>query len=425
MRIGWYWILSAYFLFTTPLNMKRILVFVVFINLTFQVVSQIYVDSIVNQMYKITDCDSSLIYSEIADIVKDKRIVILGEAGHGDGGVFELKSGLIKYLVENNGFNTVALEGAGFFDFQYIQNNIPEVEGIQRAYLGWAPIWKDANETSQLNKLIENGKVKAFGMDSEISYGASLLPYYLNKTYDFTGVDMDQLYKLNRRLYTRDTTLTAEDYSLIDSSFIEVRKQLTEMSISSDVKDILVQSVDNTLALSKEYHTVFIEKDLREYGINVRDLQMAQNIMWLLDKNPDAKIIIWTANFHGATKIRDIVYDEEDPKLYDIYVTLGEHLKKKYGEDLYSIAFTSGGGVAGMYLTEQEFPVDPFEGTLESKLYQEPVCFGFLNFNNVKLNRSIQFQSILMGYKLKKGKWQNAFDGVFYLRTNHATSRKK
>ncbi|UTW64791.1 erythromycin esterase family protein [bacterium SCSIO 12643] len=405
--------------------MKSVLVFVVFIHLTIQAFSQIYVDTLVNQMYKISDCDSHLIYSEIAKIVKDKRIVILGEAGHGDGGVFELKSGLIKYLVENHGFNTVALEGAGFFDFQYIQNNVPEVEGIQRAYLGWAPMWKDAKETSVLNKLIEEGKVKAFGMDSEISYGASLLPYYLSKMYSFDGIDMDKLYKLNRRLYRQDSTLSAEDYRMIDSSYIEIKKRLDTMTIAMDVKEILLQSVDNALALSEEYHIVFIDKDMRDYGINTRDQQMANNIMWFLERNPNAKMIIWTASFHGATKIKDIVYDEEDPKLYDLYVTLGEHLKEKYKEGVYSIAYTSGGGVAGMYLTGQEFPVDPFEETLESQLYQKPICFGFLNFNGLNLSESKQYQSILMGYRLKKGIWQNAFDGIFYLRTNHATSRRK
>ena len=46
--------------------------------------------------------DESASFEPIKAAVKDKRIVILGEAGHADGRSFEIKSELIEYLNADN-----------------------------------------------------------------------------------------------------------------------------------------------------------------------------------------------------------------------------------------------------------------------------------------------------------------------------------
>ena len=51
--------------------------------------------------------DESASFEPIKAAVKDKRIVILGEAGHADGRTFEIKSELIEYLNADNEYDVV------------------------------------------------------------------------------------------------------------------------------------------------------------------------------------------------------------------------------------------------------------------------------------------------------------------------------
>ena len=50
------------------------------------------------------------------------------------------------------------------------------------------------------------------------------------------------------------------------------------------------------------------EEEKQAYRINVRDRQMARNLIYFKERNPEAKIIVWLANFHGATKIKEVTF---------------------------------------------------------------------------------------------------------------------
>ena len=76
---------------------------------------------------KMDDSNDIISFEHIGSIVADKDIVILGESGHGDGKTHELKSRLIKYLIEEKGFNTFAGEGTGFLDMETLNENSSQV----------------------------------------------------------------------------------------------------------------------------------------------------------------------------------------------------------------------------------------------------------------------------------------------------------
>ena len=54
-------------------------------------------------------------YSFLKDILKEKKIVLLGEQTHGEGSVFEEKIDLIQYLHEELNYNIIAFE-SGLYD---------------------------------------------------------------------------------------------------------------------------------------------------------------------------------------------------------------------------------------------------------------------------------------------------------------------
>ena len=178
-----------------------------------------------------------------------------------------------------------------------------------------------------------------------------------------------------------------------------------------------------SLAKQFKYDNIIGTYSAQNIAINLRDEQMAKNLIWYKERHKDAKIIVWTANFHGAKKIRDIRYKEEEPDLYDDYILFGEHLYNEYGNNIYSIAFTSAKGETLNAYWEQTktTKIDAGKGTLENELYDKGIEYGFLDFSAIR-NSSPRlkdeiFNTIILGHDNKPGKWLNVFDGVFFLKT--------
>ncbi len=99
--------------------------------------------------------DEQASFEPIKTAVKDKRIVILGEAGHADGKTFEIKSKLIEFLNANNEYDVV-LEGMGFLDGAVLQGVLPPL-CIDSNYLdvanAWNPLWSQTKEASSFKRV--------------------------------------------------------------------------------------------------------------------------------------------------------------------------------------------------------------------------------------------------------------------------------
>jgi len=126
--------------------------------------------------------DEEASFAPIKAAVKDKRIVILGEAGHADGRTFEIKSELIEYLNANNEYDVV-LEGMGFLDGAVLQGVLPPL-CIDSNYLdvanAWYGLWSQTKEAAPLVEAMRSGKVRYWGMDCNPSLGDYfLIPYLL------------------------------------------------------------------------------------------------------------------------------------------------------------------------------------------------------------------------------------------------------
>lgn len=378
-----------------------------------------YLDS---GLFSVGDCDTLSMFKALGEVVKDKRIVMLGENGHGDGSSFEIRSDLIEFLVKEHGFTTVILEGGSFFEYQYLNGNLPSDSTMNSAYYGWSYFWADAQETQSLVQLMDNDGVHVFGMDCNGSYGSFQFNGYLKNNYEFNDIDWAKLNRLCKRLLQQDITLTSHEVKEIENIYWDIKRQIDFSKIPMNEKDVLLQSLANILVQCRSFRNFVIDKDPRYLGINFRDAQMADNVIWYMDRNPKAKVIVWAANFHISTDISQVTFNEEDSTVYDNYHVLGMHLKHKYWDDVYSIGFTSGGGSTGVFLSEESVPIENEEYSYEYKLYQKPICFGFIDFSQINRNLLTPFYSTMLGYRVKTGSWAKAFDGLFYIRTQHPST---
>ena len=370
--------------------------------------------------------DESTSFEQIKNAVKDKRIVILGEAGHADGRTFEIKSELIEYLNADNEYDVV-LEGMGFLDGAVLQGVLPPL-CIDSNYLNvanaWNPLWSQTKEASSLVEAMRSGKVRYWGMDCNPSLSDYfLIPYLLASSPSVSNVlggsTFDSLMAIHDRMMGMDTTLTHNELDYFDSKMSQAQKALEEEN-DLEKKAILDMAIDNALAFSGQVRLGFTEWDAQNEGINIRDRQMAENVTWYLNHFPERKIIIWTANFHGAKQINQINYGKEpDPDLYNKYVLCGEHLEKAFPGQLYSLAFTSGGGNEGYFYATDSTAIVPDSTSMEFQLRQRCMEYGFCDLSQRKDWTDMAFNSIILGYDCKPGKWAQVFDGIFYLKENH------
>ena len=370
--------------------------------------------------------DESANFEPIKAAVEDKRIVILGEAGHADGRTFEIKSELIEYLNADNEYDVV-LEGMGFLDGAVLQGVLPPL-CIDSNYLdvanAWNALWSQTKEASFLVNAMRSGKVRYWGMDCNPSLSDYfLIPYLMASSPSVStvlaGNTFDSLMAIHDRIIGMDTTLTHNELDYFDAKMSQNREAL-EDETDLEKKAILDMAINNALAFSGQVRLGFTEWDAQNEGINIRDRQMAENVEWYLNRYPDRKVIIWTANFHGAKQIDQINYGKEpDPDLYNKYVLLGEHLEKAFPGQVYSLAFTSGGGSEGYFYTNDSTVIVPDSTSMEFQLSQCGMEYGFCDLSQKKDWTDQVFNSTLLGYDCKSGQWAKAFDGIFYMKENH------
>ena len=369
--------------------------------------------------------DEQASFEPIKTAVKDKRIVILGEAGHADGKTFEIKSKLIEFLNANNEYDVV-LEGMGFLDGAVLQGVLPPL-CIDSNYLdvanAWYGLWSQTKEAAPFVEAMRSGKVRYWGMDCNPSLGDYfLIPYLLASSPSVSNVlggsAFDSLMAIHDRMMGMDTTLTHNELDYFDSKMNQARKALEEET-DLEKKAILDMTIDNALAFLGQLRLGFTDWDAVNAGINIRDRQMAENVEWYLNRFPDRKVIIWTANFHGAKKIDQIMYGKEpEPDLYKKFVLLGEHLENAFPGQVYSLAFTSGDGSTGFFYANDSTAIMPDSTSMEFRLNQRGMEYGFCDLSQKKDWADMVFNSIVFG-DCKPGKWARALDGVFFINENH------
>lgn len=365
--------------------------------------------------------DTPLNFSFLDSIIGDKKIVVLGEAGHGDGKTFEVKSEIVTYLNKHKGFNVIALEGSGIFDMELFSKNIDigAIENYNYDSWGdtWARVWSFSKETEKIRSLIQLKKIKAIGIEAntttDLANFSAIIRYFvppeIHSKVDFLFLDT-----LTQKIFAFNSEL-----KISNSENRILKKQLRfirKATKKHNEYEIINQFLRNYEVLVKRYRfNWFIDEGI-DKGIPVRDKQMFKNLLFYIKRNPSDKIIVWTANFHGARNIHKINYKDGQPNIYEKFKLLGDFIYRKFRDKSYSMAFSSSDGTKGMYFQSPVKIVAP-KGTLEDYLHQTNSEYVFIPFNRAFSN--LKFRSLILGYDNKQGYWTRCFDGVFYLRKNH------
>jgi erythromycin esterase len=162
---------------------------------------------------------------------------------------------------------------------------------------------------------------------------------------------------------------------------------------------------------------------------NIRDKQMAANLVWLAQERfKGRKIIVWAASLHNARSLNSV--DTQRPAFdpafsYEGAIPMGEHVWQALGKDMYSIGFVASEGSHGMWNGEPWTlpPVNP--KSLEGLWAQTGAKLAFVDFRGLGPDEWLRTQLVAgpFGYGPMLADWTKVFDGMIFTRVMEKSRR--
>lgn len=305
------------------------------------------------------DMESYNSYKDLITQFGSPKIVMLGESTHGTHEFYYIRQKLTQYLIEEHGFNAIAIEG----DFTscynvnlYLQgmgdanDSLQALKNFQR-FPRW--IWRNQIVVSLLKHLRryndhKQQKVHFFGLDLYCLHEAILAVINYLKVHDPQAA----LKAIERYSCFENTSRNPQEYGALikyankKNCVEEATKQILELQQLTfdkhnnfDDLDKLFYAQQNAKLIKNAEHYYRSLFDEKVNSWNVRDIHMfetLQNIfLHLADSlNVEPKIIVWAHNSHvGDASVTDMASYGE--------LNIGELVKLQYGDSSFLLGFST------------------------------------------------------------------------------------
>lgn len=361
-------------------------------------------------------------FDAIATAIGNRRIVMLGEASHGDASSFETKAALIDYLHREHGFDVLVFE-SGLFDLGEADRKA-QAGTTASAALGEAifPVWAKAEQFAALNQVIDRAQAEGTpftlaGFDFQPSSGKIELLgqalHALSERIDSSAVGaVAQM--LDGLVNGKMAALMALDTADLDAKIEATRGDLAKLAPAEQAYWTHVLTGFGKFVRFAQ----ILAKGPQPGELNIRDEVMADNFAMLANElYPNRKIIVWAATSHilkDRTAI-DVAGDKD-------MVPMGAHLAASpLAPQIYVIAMTALDGQAGSMLRDPMALGAAEEGTLEAHAMAAlpDTVAAFVDLAPVADQR---FVARGLGHAQWAGKWAKAVDGIIVIRDMKPTS---
>jgi erythromycin esterase len=273
-------------------------------------------------------------------ILKDARIVGLGEATHGSREFFQFKHRMLEFLVREMGFTVFAIEASYPACFN-VNEYVLTGKGDRAKALASQGFWTwDTNEVSDMidwmraynEKAPAGKKVKFLGYDLQhFEQGLDLVIAYIRKVAPEYAETAEATYKPLR--------LSVQDYSKrSEEEMSQTRARMRDLigflaynqarfvrQTSAAEFDLVMQHARIPLQFDDSYTRSMKDPKF----IYTRDYYMAENIESLMKtEGPGTRMVVWAHNGHIQTGVLGAL------------PSMGAYLRKFFGDAYYALGFS-------------------------------------------------------------------------------------
>jgi erythromycin esterase len=321
----------------------------------------------------------------LREAVGNSRVVLLGESSHGAGNEMAWRAAIVELLHRDLGFRHLVMESS-FYDCRRAfaearGHRDPARLGRECAFDAWA----EAREAGPLWELVTQqmdtaAPLSLWGMDPQLSGDVSS---WLRDDLERLAqqlLDHHDAALLERTLLaTRDDEVsrTKEGRARGQALLAAIRRAFDEapgagVELPSEDRGFWSNVLDSLIATEEDYWLYqMAEGQIDPTQHNLRERQMADNLLYLLERFPDDRFVVWLHNAHAARHLDEVGFVDHGDHTHDFSqsVTLGGLLSDALEPDPLIVAMFAAEGryaVAGRDKSGEVPPQPP--GSLSDRL---------------------------------------------------------
>ncbi|HYC37398.1 MAG TPA: erythromycin esterase family protein [Usitatibacter sp.] len=354
----------------------------------------------------------------LAPLLEGRRVVQLGESGHGVAEFNWLKARLIRYLHRELGYDVIAFEsslsGCDVADGLVVA--APAMEVMRQCVFG---VWH-STETLGVFEYLEatrkaGRRLTLAGFDIQNSGTARTeVARRLVALADAVSPELGRAIESHERRLGGQITREEADhmsraYLALAKGLEDSRDRLGAAGTSPRAIDLAIQE---SRSRSRLVHMAVYGRPTFE-SHRIRDEGMAENLDFLLDRlHPGRKVIVWAHNTHIAR------HDEGFGQPH----WMGSWVDRRRGREVYTIGIYMGRGAAAHNHRRHYAIAAPPADSLEAVLANARMRMSFVDFSRVLPARGNEwmFEPIIArswGLYPMKVRAAKAYDGVIYVDT--------
>jgi erythromycin esterase len=374
------------------------------------------------------------------------RVVLLGEATRGDGSAFLLKTRLIRFLYERLGFDLLLFE-CSLYDCARAWRDLRGGSGAREAFDGVLyPLYTEAAELQPLIELVAAAAssprpLEVAGFDFQLGASAGTARLVSDLREALGGAELDTATRA--ALATLEPTLGllhAEAYATGEAPvppgperqrFLDALEQVRGRLVSlrepapsaARESEWWLQVVGNletwaraSWMLGRFDPRAPISTELH----NLRDRRMAENLLWLVRRDPQRKVVVTSLTVHLARDLdRLATGDETMRSRLGEMSAVGDLVARELGDQAYTIAITAAEGRSGTPFRAPYDLLAPTVGSFEDLMARAGFEAAFVDLRGATegarwLRRGFLARPI--SYVELYAVWPRHLDGLLFLR---------